>query len=45
MMREPTRATDARRLEVQPDAVAAPATDPRAAQVLALQRTVGNRLV
>ena len=43
-VREPTLATDARRLEVQPDAVAAPATDPRAAQVLALQRTVGNRL-
>jgi hypothetical protein len=43
-VREPTLASDARRLEVQPDTVAAPATDPRAAQVLALQRTVGNRL-
>jgi hypothetical protein len=44
-MREPTRASDAHRLEVRSDAITAPATDPRVARVLALQRTIGNRLV
>jgi hypothetical protein len=45
MVREPTRASDPHRLEVQSDAVTAPATAPRVAQVLALQRTIGNRSV